>query len=164
MLAGGVRDRSEPRNHPLGYVIQHPHEAMLLQLQMVDAFETRPGRAANPDARANLVCASYRTAPRWRSFLQVDQMVRRRWRETLRRFACRSNEIQQPRLRQRLFVLEHCVGVAGQLQAADPFFQVGLVGFLMSGDFPPAAVLLLALVGRETCRKVGVDAGGERHP
>jgi len=145
-------------------VIQHPDEAMLLQLWMEDGFEKRPGRAANPDARANLVCALYRTAPRWRSFLQIDQMVRRRWRETLRRSACRSNEIQQPRLRQRLFVLGHCLGVAGQLQGADPFFQVGLVGFLMSGDFPPAAVLLLALVGRETCRKVGVDAGGERHP
>jgi hypothetical protein len=64
-------------------------------------------------------------------FLQVNQTARGRWRESLRRCAWRSNEIQQPKLLQRVIVLEHGVGIARQLQAADAFLQVGLVGFLM---------------------------------
>jgi hypothetical protein len=41
------------------------------------------------------------------------------------------------------------VSVARQLPEADSFFKIGLVGFLVPGDFPPTPVLLHAPVGRE---------------
>ncbi len=71
--------------------------------------------------------------------------------------AVRNNEIQKTTFFEWVFLRKQSVGVAGHLQKADAFLEIGLVGLLVPGDLPQAAVLLRAEIGGELVEEVGID-------